>query len=63
MQTFNLIMQTEALPLLPAWEGAVYHNHQIFGIGWMLEAEEGYTIPETEHVAGPSPATAAPTSV
>ena len=50
MQTFNLIMQTEALPLLPAWEGAVYHNHQIFGIGWMLEAEEGYTIPETEHV-------------
>ena len=33
--------------LLPAWKGAVYHDHQEYGVRWMLEREtDGYKIAE-----------------
>ena len=41
----------EAKSLKQAWKDSVYHDHQEFGIRWMLQCEEvGYAIPETNHV-------------
>ena len=39
------------LHLKPAWSNALYHDHQIDGIHWMLNCEQtGFTIPNTNHV-------------
>jgi len=39
------LVPTQGL-LLPAWQGATYHEHQETGVLWMLEREaKGYTIP------------------
>jgi SNF2 family DNA or RNA helicase len=42
---------TDTAALSPAWKDAIYHDHQEYGIRWMLDCEKkGFPIPETEKV-------------
>jgi len=45
---------TDTATLKPAWKDAIYHDHQEYGIRWMMECEKkGYPIPNTnEFVRG-----------
>jgi len=40
---------TDNATLKPAWKDAIYHDHQEYGIRWMMECEQkGYPIPNTD---------------
>ena len=42
---------TDTAALSPAWKDAIYHDHQEYGIRWMLDCEKkGFPIPETDKV-------------